>query len=87
MDKPINERWIQFAYLNAKGNVKTAFKFPFHTDLVVDQYFQITILGGPLGARPASWKRSKLFHKEIPQGGALDAVKPERLLLLFTPEE
>ena len=43
----INERWIQFAYFNTKGDkiYKTALKFPFHTDLQIDQEFQLNILG------------------------------------------
>lgn len=40
-----NERWLQFAYINAKGNInKTALKIPFHTDLEIDQEIDITIL-------------------------------------------
>jgi hypothetical protein len=46
MDKPINERWIQFAFINAKGAVnKTALKFPFHTDLAIDQEVPMVIVG------------------------------------------
>jgi hypothetical protein len=41
----INERWLQFAYLNSKGVViKTALRFPFHTDLQVDQEFTVAFL-------------------------------------------
>ena len=48
MDQLVNERWLQLAYLNAKGNVtKTALKFPFHTELKVDQEFTMDILGKP----------------------------------------
>lgn len=44
MDQRINERWLQFAFLNAKGNInKTALKFPFHTSLEVNQEVPITI--------------------------------------------
>ena len=43
----VNERFLQFAYFSTKGNkiYKTALKFPFHTDLLIDQEFQINILG------------------------------------------
>jgi hypothetical protein len=45
MDQSINEIWLQFGYLNAKGNVtKTALKIPFHTQLKVDQEIPISIL-------------------------------------------
>lgn len=45
MDQTINERWLQFAYLNSKGNiVKTPLKFPFHIDLQVDQEFVFIIM-------------------------------------------
>ena len=46
MEQTINEAWLQFGYLNAKGNVvKTALKIPFHTQLKIDQEIPITILG------------------------------------------
>jgi hypothetical protein len=46
MDQTINERWLQFGYLNAKGNVvKTALKIPFHTDLKVDGNVHVEIAG------------------------------------------
>ncbi len=42
----INESWLQFGYLNAKGNVtKTALKIPFHTQLQIDQEIPISIVG------------------------------------------
>ena len=48
MDQPVNERWLQLAYLNAKGNVtKTDLKFPIHTEPKVDQEFTVTILDTP----------------------------------------
>ena len=49
MEQSINERWLQFAYLNAKGNVvKTALKIPFHADLKVDQEYSVNFLGQPI---------------------------------------
>lgn len=47
----INERWLQFAYFSTKGDkiYKTALKFPFHTDLEIDQEFQLPILGQSYG--------------------------------------
>lgn len=46
MEQTINERWLQFAFISSRGNLnKTALKFPFHTDLQVDQEFNINILG------------------------------------------
>ncbi len=47
MEQTINERWIQFGYYSVKGDkiYKTALKFPFHTDLQIDQEFSINILG------------------------------------------
>lgn len=48
MDQQVNERWLQFAFLNAKGKInKTALKFPFHAGLEVDQEFVINILDRP----------------------------------------
>ena len=42
----INERWLQFGFINSKGNLnKTALKIPFHSDLAVDQEFTVNILG------------------------------------------
>jgi hypothetical protein len=42
----INERWLQFGYLNSKGNLaKTALKIPFHTELLIDQEIPINIAG------------------------------------------
>jgi hypothetical protein len=41
----INERWLQFGYINAKGKpTKTALKIPFHIDLEIDQDFSVIIL-------------------------------------------
>lgn len=46
MEQSINERWLQFAFISSRGNInKTALKFPFHTDLKVDQEFNIEIFG------------------------------------------
>ena len=46
MDQPINEIWLQFAVINAKGNVnKTALKFPFHTQLEIDKEYQFNLAG------------------------------------------
>ena len=46
MEQQINERWLQFGYVNSKGNlVKTALKIPFHTDLRVDQEVHVEIAG------------------------------------------
>jgi len=46
MDKPINESWLQFATIKAKGNVnKTALKFPFHTRLEVDKEYLFSLAG------------------------------------------
>ena len=46
MDQQINERWLQFGYINAKGNLtKTALKIPFHMELAVDQEFPVIIMG------------------------------------------
>ncbi|HEX8196375.1 MAG TPA: hypothetical protein VF571_09320 [Pyrinomonadaceae bacterium] len=42
----INERFIQFAFINSKGNInKTALKLPFETDLQVDQDVDVNIEG------------------------------------------
>ncbi len=42
----INERWIQFAFINSRGKLnKTAFKMPFHVDLEIGKEFQINIYG------------------------------------------
>ncbi len=46
MEQSVNERWLQFGYINAKGNLtKTALKIPFHTDLRVDQEIKVEISG------------------------------------------
>lgn len=42
----VNERWLQFGYINAKGNLtKVPFRIPFHTDLEIDQEIPLTIEG------------------------------------------
>lgn len=42
----INEKWIQFAYLNAKSNVsKTPLKLPFSQELEVDAELTLSISG------------------------------------------
>jgi len=42
----IGERWLQIGYLNKNGNlIKTPLKFPFHTDLSIDQELTFHILG------------------------------------------
>lgn len=44
MEKTINERWLQFAFINSKGNInKTALKFPFHTTINIDDEIPISI--------------------------------------------
>jgi hypothetical protein len=44
MDQIVNERWLQFAFINSRGNTnKTALKFPFHMTLKVDQEVIIEI--------------------------------------------
>ncbi|HLL74196.1 MAG TPA: hypothetical protein VK421_02950 [Pyrinomonadaceae bacterium] len=46
MEQVVNEKWLQFGYINAKGNVtKTALRIPFHANLYVDQEIPINILG------------------------------------------
>jgi hypothetical protein len=42
----VNERWLQFGYINSKGNLtKTALKVPFAFDLQVDQEISVNIAG------------------------------------------
>jgi hypothetical protein len=44
MDQTINERWLQFAFINSKGNInKTALKIPFHAPLDVDDELPVLI--------------------------------------------
>jgi hypothetical protein len=46
VEPQVNERWLQFGFINAKGNVtRTALKIPFHANLYVDQEIPINILG------------------------------------------
>jgi hypothetical protein len=46
MEKPTNEIWLQFAWVNSKGNVnKTPLKIPFHQELETDQEIPVSILG------------------------------------------
>lgn len=44
MGYEINERWLQFAFINLRGNLnKTALRFPFHTSLNIDDEIPVTI--------------------------------------------
>ena len=46
MEQTINERWVQFAYLNAKGNItKTALKIRISRDIPFDTEFTIPVFG------------------------------------------
>lgn len=42
----INERWLQFGYINTKGNVtKAPFRIPFDRDLEIDTEYDVDLLG------------------------------------------
>jgi hypothetical protein len=44
MDQPVNEKWLQFAFINSRGNLnKTAVKFPFHQALEIDKELPLVI--------------------------------------------
>lgn len=46
MEQTINEKWLQFAFINSRGKInKTALKFPFHTSLEVDNELPLVIGG------------------------------------------
>jgi len=46
MERTLNERWLQFAFINSKGKTnKTALMIPFHASLIVDEELPFTIAG------------------------------------------
>lgn len=46
MEQTINEKWLQFAFINSRGKTnKTALKFPFHYSLTVDTDVPLVIGG------------------------------------------
>lgn len=46
MELSLNERWIQFAFINSKGKLnKTALKMPMLTDLELNKEYDFTFAG------------------------------------------
>ena len=44
MEQIINEKWLQFAFINSRGTIhKIPLKFPFHAQMEIDEEFPLVI--------------------------------------------